>query len=62
MERGLLAAIHFVHLGAARTRGVDGRAFGEYAAFFGLGLDGVFSDQADTALQAREWWLADRAA
>src|SRR5262245_48376092 len=24
MERGLLAAIHFVHLGAARTRDVDG--------------------------------------
>lgn len=39
-----------------------GDAFGEYAVFFGLGLDGLFSDQADTALQAREWWLADRAA
>jgi glycerophosphoryl diester phosphodiesterase len=39
-----------------------GDAFGEYAVFFDLGLDGVFSDQADTALQAREWWLEDRAA
>src|SRR5262245_58600960 len=39
-----------------------GDAFAEYAVFFDLGLDGAFSDQADTALQAREWWLENRAA
>jgi len=30
-----------------------GRAFDEYRAFFSTGLDGVFSDNADTAIEAR---------
>jgi glycerophosphoryl diester phosphodiesterase len=30
-----------------------GRAFGEYEQFFGLGVDGVFTDNPDTALEAR---------
>jgi glycerophosphoryl diester phosphodiesterase len=30
-----------------------GRAFAEYEQFFGLGVDGVFSDNADTAVEAR---------
>jgi glycerophosphoryl diester phosphodiesterase len=30
-----------------------GRAFDEYALFFGLGLDGAFSDNPDTAVAAR---------
>jgi glycerophosphoryl diester phosphodiesterase len=34
-----------------------GDAFGEYDVFLDLGLDGVFSDHPDTAVQAREWWL-----
>jgi glycerophosphoryl diester phosphodiesterase len=38
-----------------------GDAFGEYEVFFDLGLDGVFSDHPDTALQARERWLEDGA-
>jgi glycerophosphoryl diester phosphodiesterase len=39
-----------------------GDAFGEYDAFFDLGLDGVFSDHPDTAVQAREWWWEDQSA
>ncbi|GAA3460737.1 glycerophosphodiester phosphodiesterase [Saccharothrix longispora] len=30
-----------------------GRAFGEYAAFYATGLDGVFADNPDTAVEAR---------
>ncbi|MGZ4268258.1 MAG: glycerophosphodiester phosphodiesterase [Solirubrobacteraceae bacterium] len=30
-----------------------GNAFGEYARFFGLGVDGLFSDNPDTAIAAR---------
>jgi glycerophosphoryl diester phosphodiesterase len=33
-----------------------GDAFGEYEAYFDLGVDGVFADFPDTALQAAEWW------
>jgi glycerophosphoryl diester phosphodiesterase len=33
-----------------------GDAFGEYEAFFDLGVDGVFADYPDTALEAAEWW------
>jgi len=31
-----------------------GRAFDEYAKFFGTGIDGLFSDNADTAIEARK--------
>ncbi|MDQ2582873.1 glycerophosphodiester phosphodiesterase [Saccharothrix yanglingensis] len=31
-----------------------GRAFGEYAAFYATGLDGVFADNPDTAVEARK--------
>jgi glycerophosphoryl diester phosphodiesterase len=31
-----------------------GRAFDEYLAFFRTGLDGVFSDNSDTAIEARQ--------
>ena len=31
----------------------DGDAFSEYHEFYGLGVDGVFSDNADTAVEAR---------
>ncbi|MGH3357119.1 MAG: glycerophosphodiester phosphodiesterase family protein, partial [Nocardioidaceae bacterium] len=34
-----------------------GDAFCEYDAFFDAGVDGVFSDYTDTALEAREQWL-----
>jgi glycerophosphoryl diester phosphodiesterase len=34
-----------------------GRAFDEYMAFFRTGLDGVFSDNADTAIEARRQFL-----
>jgi glycerophosphoryl diester phosphodiesterase len=34
--------------------GFYGKAFDEYALFFGLGLDGAFSDNSDTAVAARE--------
>jgi len=30
-----------------------GNAFGEYSQFYGLGVDGVFSDNPDTAVEAR---------
>jgi len=36
--------------------GAKGDALGEYRAFFDAGVDGVFSDHADTALVAREEW------
>jgi glycerophosphoryl diester phosphodiesterase len=43
-------------------RGTDaaayGNAFAEYQLFFQQGVDGLFSDNADTALEAREAWLA----
>jgi glycerophosphoryl diester phosphodiesterase len=38
-----------------------GDAFAEYVAFFEAGVDGVFSDHTDTAVDAREAWMADRA-
>ncbi len=31
-----------------------GDALAEYAQFFALGVDGVFSDNPDTAVEARE--------
>jgi len=37
-----------------------GDAFAEYRLFFELGVDGVFSDNVDTALAAREAFLAAR--
>ena len=39
-----------------------GDAFAEYAAFFDAGVDGVFSDYSDTAVAAREVWLAEQRA
>ncbi|MEA2179705.1 MAG: glycerophosphoryl diester phosphodiesterase [Solirubrobacteraceae bacterium] len=36
-----------------------GDAFTEYKKFFGLGVDGVFSDNPDTALAARAEWEAE---
>jgi len=35
-----------------------GDAFGEYKVFFNIGIDGVFADMPDTALNAAEWWAA----
>jgi glycerophosphoryl diester phosphodiesterase len=35
-----------------------GNAFAEYKAFFDLGVDGVFADYPDTALNAAQWWAA----
>jgi glycerophosphoryl diester phosphodiesterase len=32
----------------------------EYRLFFELGVDGVFSDYADTALQARRMFIANQ--
>jgi glycerophosphoryl diester phosphodiesterase len=47
-----------VFLPAQLRRGADpaayGDAFGEYALFFAAGVDGVFSDNPDTAVAARE--------
>jgi glycerophosphoryl diester phosphodiesterase len=37
-----------------------GNAFAEYAKFFALGVDGVFSDNPDTAIAARTEFLAGR--
>jgi glycerophosphoryl diester phosphodiesterase len=38
-----------------------GDAFSEYELLLDLGVDGVFSDYADTAVQARDWWQQRRA-
>jgi glycerophosphoryl diester phosphodiesterase len=35
-----------------------GDALAEYELFFSLGVDGVFSDNSDTAITARDEWLA----
>lgn len=40
------------------ARGYGGDPLAEYRRFFSLGVDGVFSDFADTAVQAREAYLA----
>jgi glycerophosphoryl diester phosphodiesterase len=37
-----------------------GDAFAEYAQFFALGVDGVFSDNPDTAVEARDAFVAAR--
>jgi glycerophosphoryl diester phosphodiesterase len=37
-----------------------GNAFAEYAQFFALGVDGVFSDNPDTAVEARDEFVAAR--
>lgn len=46
-------------------RGTDpaayGDAFTEYELFYALGVDGVFSDNSDTAIAARDEWLAEGA-
>jgi glycerophosphoryl diester phosphodiesterase len=39
-----------------------GDAAGETIALLNAGVDGVFTDQADTAVRARSRWLADRVA
>ncbi|UYM06436.1 glycerophosphodiester phosphodiesterase [Solicola gregarius] len=36
-----------------------GDVFGMYDAFFELGVDGVFADQPDSAIQARDWYYGD---
>jgi glycerophosphoryl diester phosphodiesterase len=38
-----------------------GDAFAEYELFYALGVDGVFSDDSDTAVAARDEWLAEGA-
>ena len=40
-----------------RFRPVGLSAADEYAAFFDAGVDGVFSDQPDTAVAARRSWM-----
>jgi glycerophosphoryl diester phosphodiesterase len=40
-------------LRSSEDPGAYGNAFGEYATFYGLGVDGVFSDNPDTAVEAR---------
>jgi glycerophosphoryl diester phosphodiesterase len=37
-----------------------GDAFAEYALFLSLGVDGVFSDNPDTAVEARDTFVAGR--
>lgn len=44
-------------LRVGRDKAAHGDAVGEYLAFFDAGVDGVFSDFTQTAVQARsEWW------
>ncbi|MCL3819777.1 glycerophosphodiester phosphodiesterase family protein [Aeromicrobium wangtongii] len=42
----------------SRDKAAYGDAVGEYLAFFDAGVDGVFSDFTQTAVQARELWLS----
>jgi glycerophosphoryl diester phosphodiesterase len=54
-EKGL-----FVHTWTFRTEGMflagdyEGKPAAEYDVFFGLGIDGVFSDFPDDAVKARD--------
>jgi glycerophosphoryl diester phosphodiesterase len=41
-----------------KDKAAHGDAVGEYLAFFDAGVDGVFSDFTQTAVQARALWLA----
>ena len=36
-----------------------GNAFAEYELFYDLGVDGLFSDNPDTAVEARDAFLGD---
>ncbi len=53
-------------LPADYRRGTDpaayGDAFAEYRLFFALGVDGLFSDHPDTAVEARDAWVGGRPA
>jgi len=46
------------NLRLGRDKAAHGDAVGEYLAFFDAGVDGVFSDFTQTAVQARELWMA----
>ena len=48
----------FLPANLRRTGGPDakGDAFTEYELLLDLGVDGIFSDYPDTAVQARDWW------
>ena len=46
------------NLRIGRDKAAHGDAVGEYLAFFDAGVDGVFSDFTQTAVQARTEWLA----
>jgi glycerophosphoryl diester phosphodiesterase len=48
----------FLPTNLRRAGGPDakGDAFTEYELLLDLGVDGIFSDYTDTAVQARDWW------
>nr|MCW2728875.1 glycerophosphodiester phosphodiesterase [Aeromicrobium sp.] len=46
------------NLRQSRDKAAHGDAMGEYLAFFNAGVDGVFTDFTQTAVRAREVWLA----
>jgi len=48
----------FLPTNLRRAGGPDakGDAFREYELLLDLGVDGIFSDYTDTAVQARDWW------
>jgi glycerophosphoryl diester phosphodiesterase len=47
-------------LRSSSDKAAQGDALAEYLAFFDAGVDGVFSDFTQTAVQARSQWLARR--
>jgi glycerophosphoryl diester phosphodiesterase len=46
------------NLRIGKDKAAPGKAVAEYLAFFDAGVDGVFSDYTETAVMAREQWLA----
>ena len=40
--------------GRRTTKTIDGVAIAEYEQFYDLGVDGLFSDNSDTAIEARD--------
>ena len=52
------AATDATHL-ASSAPADYGDAIAEYTLFFSIGVDGLFSDNADTAVTARTVWIAE---
>ena len=53
---GIMGSRQAANLRRAGGPDAKGDAFTEYEMLLDLGVDGIFSDYTDTAVQARDWW------